>query len=150
MSGSFERIQNLAGLIAALNKYRPSLVLALVDTLIEEVISGLQQPSMHTPQASIACTRLLCELYNFQVIKTSHLFNILYLYLTIGSLPTCVVFCAAAFSSTPFDSCVLLYWRAPALPYGMASAALLIYLWHSCVPLNICRVTWILLLLQVK
>lgn len=72
--------------MAALNKYRPSLVLALVDFLIEEVVSGLQHPSMHTPQASIAYTRLLCELYNFQVIKTSHLFSILYLYITIGVL----------------------------------------------------------------
>jgi hypothetical protein len=86
VNGSFDKIQSLASLMAALNKYRPSLVLALVDFLIEEVVSGLQHPSMHTPQASIAYTRLLCELYNFQVIKTPHLFSILYLYITIGVL----------------------------------------------------------------
>ena len=87
VSGSFDKIQSLASLMAALNKYRPSLVVALVDFLVEEVVSGLQQPSVHTPQASIAYTRLLCELYNFQVIKTSHLFSILYLYITIGAIP---------------------------------------------------------------
>jgi hypothetical protein len=87
VNGSFDKTQCLASLLAALNKYRPSLVLALVDILIEEVVHGLQHPSMHTPQASIAYTRLLCELYNFQVIKTSHLFSLLYLYITIGTLP---------------------------------------------------------------
>lgn len=85
VSGSFERIHNLANLMGLLNKYRPSLVIALVDSLMESILTGVQQPLMHAPQACVARTQFLAELYNFSVIKTAHLFSFLYLFVTYGA-----------------------------------------------------------------
>jgi hypothetical protein len=123
--GSFDRIQNLASLMAALSKYRPSLAIALVDTIVEEVVSGLLHPAMHTPQASVAHARLLSELYNFSVIKTVHLFSILYLYITLGALfLMCSTLCClilrscipALAQSTAVHSCSCLLARAQPQP----------------------------------
>lgn len=84
VSGSFERIHNLANLMALLNKYRPSLVIAIVDTLMENILTAVHEPLMHAPQACVARTQFLAELYNFAVIKTAHLFSFLYLFVTHG------------------------------------------------------------------
>lgn len=89
VSGSFERIHNLANLMASLNKYRPSLVIALVDSLMESILTGLQHPLMHAPQACVAQTQFLAELYNFAVIKTAHLFSVLYMFVTHGAPHSC-------------------------------------------------------------
>lgn len=101
VSGSFERIHNLANLMALLNKYRPSLVIAMVDSLMESILTGVQQPLMHAPQACVARTQFLAELYNFAVIKTAHLFSFLYLFVTYGTPYGSFVMFADSFMTTP-------------------------------------------------
>jgi hypothetical protein len=86
--GRFDCIQKIASLLAALNKYRPSLVVAAVDMLIEDLILSLTSPHAYAPQTCLARAQLFAQLYNYTVIQTSHLFNMLYLLILSGSFPS--------------------------------------------------------------
>lgn len=85
MRGSFAHVAALASVVTQLNRYQPAFVIALVDTLLEDMHAALCTPGAAGPQARIAHARLLAELYNHKVVRHQLLFYALYLHLSLGA-----------------------------------------------------------------
>lgn len=86
MKGRFVQVQLLASLAAALGRYRDSFTVSLVDLLLEAIRAGLEQPSAWDAyQQRVAAARLFAELYAWQVVKSTHLFYLLYLLIQFGA-----------------------------------------------------------------
>ena len=92
VSGAYGKVGALASLAAKLNRHRPSIVIALVDILLEDMHEALLATRPPSPQRRLAHARLLGELYNHQVIRSQLLFYALYLTITLGVLPQGVCF----------------------------------------------------------
>jgi regulator of nonsense transcripts 2 len=85
VKGRFEQVQLVASLLSSLARYRDSLVVTVVDSLLEEIRQGLESPEAGRYQRRIAYVRLLGECYNYRVIKSQHLFFVLYLLISFGA-----------------------------------------------------------------
>lgn len=86
VKGHFAAIPRLASAAAALGRFRPSLPVALVDTLLERLVSDLVTAAPPPPQGRLARAALLAHLYNYSALKTQHLFAALDLLVAPGAL----------------------------------------------------------------
>jgi len=80
----FSNIYYLAQLVASLVRYHPDFVIMLVDSVFEQVRTGLEMNLFVHNQRRVAMVRYLGELYNFRVIETGTIFDTLHLLLTFG------------------------------------------------------------------
>ena len=74
----------LADLLSAISRYLPKLVVRFIDTLLESVHRGLEVPYRREPQKMIGSMRLIGELYNFEVITSSLVYDTLYKVINTG------------------------------------------------------------------
>ena len=98
MKGRFVQIQLVASLLSALSKYRDSLSISMIDLLMEEIHQGLEHPELSDLyQRRVASVRLFAECYNYEVIKSQHLFYLLYLLIQFGAmlLRLCCIECVS-------------------------------------------------------
>ena len=65
-------------------RYHPDFVIMLVDSVFEQVRTGLEMNLFVHNQRRVAMVRYLGELYNFRVIETGTIFDTLHLLLTFG------------------------------------------------------------------
>ena len=93
VKGPVGNIGALASLISKLNRYRPSLVVAVVDTLLEDMHESLLAPRPDAQQRRLCHARLLAECYNHQVIRSQLLFYALYLTVDLGARFRCAAAC---------------------------------------------------------
>jgi regulator of nonsense transcripts 2 len=80
----FGNIYYLAQLAASSVRYHPDFVVMLVDSVFEEVRTGLEMNLFVHNQRRLAMVRYLGELYNFRIIETATIFDTLYLMLGFG------------------------------------------------------------------
>ena len=74
----------LADCLSGLSKYKPNTIILLVDRVIEELTRGLEMPRKRQPQRMLSLVRLLGELYNYSVLSSPLIFEILYLIINHG------------------------------------------------------------------
>ena len=80
----FSHIHLVAELVAKLGRYHDTLLVTIVDELLEEIRAGLERTSPPKPQRLVACCKLLAELYNTKVLDTPVLFDTLFFILSFG------------------------------------------------------------------
>eukprot|EP00887_Chlorella_sp_A99_P007640 scaffold20.g7640.t1 len=85
--GRFSQIPHIASLAAGLARYHPTLGVALVDAVMEEVILGLESPDAGLYQRRVAAVRLLGELYNYRLVSSTVVFVTLHNLLAHGYEP---------------------------------------------------------------
>lgn len=68
----------LADCLSGLAVYLPNLVIRITDRLFEEVQRSLDVPYKREPQSQLGFVRLLGELYNFEVLSSAVIFDLLY------------------------------------------------------------------------
>lgn len=69
----------LADFISGINKYQPNLAILLVDTVLETLLRGLEAPFKREPQKLLGAIRLIGEMYNYEVLGSSVIYDVLYL-----------------------------------------------------------------------
>ncbi|DBA81963.1 TPA: hypothetical protein ACH3X1_007672 [Trebouxia sp. C0004] len=84
VKGRFSQVPQVASLASGLSRYHPSLGVAFVDALLEEVRCGLESPDSGTYQQRVGHMRLLGEMYNFRLVDSRVVFDTLYLLLSFG------------------------------------------------------------------
>jgi hypothetical protein len=89
VKGHFSDIELIASLMSQLNRYQPSLVVALVDTLLEDMHENLLTGQAASQQRRLAHVRLFAECYNHQVIRSQLLFYALYMTISLGTNTGC-------------------------------------------------------------
>ncbi|XP_057981862.1 regulator of nonsense transcripts UPF2 isoform X1 [Malania oleifera] len=82
--GKYGQIHLLASLTAGLSRYHDDFAVAVVDEVLEEIRLGLELNDYGTQQRRLAHTRLLGELYNYEQLDSSIIFETLYLILVFG------------------------------------------------------------------
>ncbi|KAI9146462.1 armadillo-type protein [Paraphysoderma sedebokerense] len=80
----YSNIHSFALLASGLSKYIPSLGVALVDAILEEIIVGLEKNIFKHNQRRIATLKYLGEIYNYRLAGSALIFEVLYLILTFG------------------------------------------------------------------
>ncbi|KAL6779603.1 UPF2 [Auxenochlorella protothecoides x Auxenochlorella symbiontica] len=80
--GRHSALPSLASLAAGLARYHPSLGVALVDSLLEDVAVGLESPGSVSYQKRMAAVCFLGELYNYKLVNSGVVFQTLQLLLT--------------------------------------------------------------------
>lgn len=78
----FGSVRLAAGVLAALASYHHSIGVKLVDSLMEEIVCGLERNEPSSQQKRISHARFFAELFNYFVVDTSLLFEVLYLLIT--------------------------------------------------------------------
>lgn len=117
VKGHYSAIEAIASLLSQLNRYRPSLVIAVVDTLVEEMHDDLLSSDVASLQRRLAHARLFAECYNHQVLRSPLLFCVLYMIITLG-VP-------------PLRGCSLQEANTSTIPVGAAAASYRL-LWLCC------------------
>ncbi|KAA6426413.1 MAG: hypothetical protein FRX49_03524 [Trebouxia sp. A1-2] len=84
VKGRFSQVPQVASLASGLSRYHPSMGVAFVDALLEEVRCGLESPDSGTYQQRVGHMRLLGEMYNFRLVDSRVVFDTLYLLLSFG------------------------------------------------------------------
>ncbi|KAL3151997.1 hypothetical protein ABBQ32_001118 [Trebouxia sp. C0010 RCD-2024] len=84
VKGRFSQVPQVASLASGLARYHPSIGVAFVDALLEEVRCGLEVPEGGTYQQRVGHMRLLGEMYNFRLVDSRVVFDTLYLLLSFG------------------------------------------------------------------
>lgn len=77
-------IPNIADCISALSRFYPNLVIRVIDKLLEEVQRGIETPFKREPQRTLGIIRLIGELYNFAVLSSALIFELLYHVINYG------------------------------------------------------------------
>lgn len=80
----YNNIYYLAQIAASLLRYHPDFVIALVDSVFENIRIGLEMNLFVHNQRRLAMVRYLGELYSFRVVETASIFDTLYLIVTFG------------------------------------------------------------------
>lgn len=80
----FSNIHLLAILLGALNRYHQEFVIIVIDNVLEYVTLGLEQNDFKFNQRRIAEAKYLAELYNYKMLDSSVIFDLLYRVLTFG------------------------------------------------------------------
>ena len=78
------KVAILADCLSGLVRYRPRLVIKVIDLTIEDLLRGLEQPRRRDPQRLISIVRFIGELYNYSLLSTPPLFEVLYLIINLG------------------------------------------------------------------
>ncbi|GMY08688.1 regulator of nonsense transcripts UPF2 isoform X1 [Fagus crenata] len=82
--GKYGQIHLLASLTAGLSRYHDEFAVAVVDEVLEEIRLGLELNDYGMQQRRIAHMRFLGELYNYEHVDSSVIFETLYLILAFG------------------------------------------------------------------
>ncbi|KAL5569213.1 hypothetical protein UlMin_025788 [Ulmus minor] len=82
--GKYGQIHLLASLTAGLSRYHDEFAVAVVDEVLEEIRLGLELNDYGMQQKRLAHMRFLGELYNYEHIDSSVIFETLYLILVFG------------------------------------------------------------------
>ncbi|PKA55497.1 Regulator of nonsense transcripts UPF2 [Apostasia shenzhenica] len=82
--GKYSQVHLIALLTAGLSRYHNEFAVAVVDEVLEEIRLGLELNDYNMQQRRIAYMRFLGELYNYEHIDSSVIFETLYLILVFG------------------------------------------------------------------
>ncbi|XP_055835205.1 regulator of nonsense transcripts UPF2 isoform X2 [Solanum dulcamara] len=82
--GKYGQIHLIASLTAGLSRYHDDFSVAVVDEVLEEIRVGLELNDYGMQQRRIAHMRFLGELYNYELVDSSVIFDTLYLILVFG------------------------------------------------------------------
>ncbi|KAI3691889.1 hypothetical protein L6452_31691 [Arctium lappa] len=82
--GKYGQIHLIASLTAGLSRYHDEFAVAVVDEVLEEIRLGLELNEYGMQQRRIAHMRFLGELYNYEYVDSSVVFDTLYLILVFG------------------------------------------------------------------
>ncbi|KAK6933282.1 MIF4G-like, type 3 [Dillenia turbinata] len=82
--GKYGQINLIASLTAGLSRYHDEFAVAVVDEVLEEIRVGLELNEYGMQQRRIAHMRFLGELYNYEHVDSSVVFDTLYLLLVFG------------------------------------------------------------------
>ncbi|XP_022990211.1 regulator of nonsense transcripts UPF2-like [Cucurbita maxima] len=82
--GKYGQIHLLASLTSGLSRYHDEFSVAVVDEVLEEIRLGLEVNDYGMQQKRIAHMRFLGELYNYELVDSSVVFDTLYLMLFFG------------------------------------------------------------------
>ncbi|KAK8575616.1 hypothetical protein V6N12_063284 [Hibiscus sabdariffa] len=82
--GKYSQIHLIASLTAGLSRYHDEFAVAVVDEVLEEIRIGLELNDYGMQQRRIAHMRFLGELYNYEHVDSSVIFETLYLILVFG------------------------------------------------------------------
>ncbi|KAJ0465690.1 putative nonsense-mediated mRNA decay protein Nmd2/UPF2 [Helianthus annuus] len=82
--GKYGQIHLIASLTAGLSRYHDEFAVAVVDEVLEEIRVGLEVNEYGMQQRRIAHMRFLGELYNYEHVDSSVVFDTLYLILVFG------------------------------------------------------------------
>ncbi|CAJ1975643.1 unnamed protein product [Sphenostylis stenocarpa] len=82
--GKYGQIHLVASLAAGLSRYHDEFAVAIVDEVLEEIRVGLELNDYGMQQRRIAYMRFLGELYNYEHVDSSVIFETLYLILIYG------------------------------------------------------------------
>ncbi|KAL6011590.1 Regulator of nonsense transcripts upf2 [Asimina triloba] len=82
--GKYSQVHLIASLTASLSRYHDEFAVAVVDEVLEEIRLGLELNDYGTQQKRLARMRFLGELYNYEHIDSSVIFETLYLILVFG------------------------------------------------------------------
>ncbi|XP_020573471.1 regulator of nonsense transcripts UPF2 isoform X2 [Phalaenopsis equestris] len=82
--GKYSQVHLIALLTAGLSRYHNEFAVAVVDEVLEEIRIGLEHNNYNMQQRRIAHMRFLGELYNYEHIDSSVIFETLYLILVFG------------------------------------------------------------------
>ncbi|RXH94326.1 hypothetical protein DVH24_024010 [Malus domestica] len=82
--GKYGQIHLIASLTAGLSRYHDEFAVSVVDEVLEEIRLGLELNEYGMQQRRIAHMRFLGELYNYEHVDSSVIFETLYLVLAFG------------------------------------------------------------------
>ncbi|KAG8388138.1 hypothetical protein BUALT_Bualt02G0094700 [Buddleja alternifolia] len=82
--GKYGQIHLIASLTAGLSRYHDDFAVAVVDEVLEEIRLGLELNDYGMQQQRVAYMRFLGELYNYELVDSSVIFDTLYLILAFG------------------------------------------------------------------
>ncbi|XP_077212935.1 regulator of nonsense transcripts UPF2 [Tasmannia lanceolata] len=82
--GKYSQVHLIASLTAGLSRYHDEFAVAVVDEVLEEIRVGLELNDYGMQQKRIAHMRFLGELYNYEHIESSVIFETLYLIVVFG------------------------------------------------------------------
>uniref|UniRef100_A0A1D1Y076 Regulator of nonsense transcripts 2 n=2 Tax=Anthurium amnicola TaxID=1678845 RepID=A0A1D1Y076_9ARAE len=82
--GKYSQVHLIALLTAGLSRYHDEFAVAVVDEVLEEIRLGLELNDYGMQQKRIAHMRFLGELYNYEHVDSSVIFETLYLILMFG------------------------------------------------------------------
>ncbi|KAL1364261.1 hypothetical protein HN51_012425 [Arachis hypogaea] len=82
--GKYGQIHLIASLAAGLSRYHDEFAVAIVDEVLEEIRVGLELNDYGMQQRRIAYMRFLGELYNYEHVDSSVIFETLYLIVIYG------------------------------------------------------------------
>ncbi|XP_042470696.1 regulator of nonsense transcripts UPF2-like [Zingiber officinale] len=82
--GKYSQVHLIAVLTGGLGRYHDEFVVALIDEVLEEIRLGLELNDYEMQQRRLAHMRLLGELYNYEHIDSSVVFETLYLIICYG------------------------------------------------------------------
>ncbi|CAN6443435.1 unnamed protein product [Victoria cruziana] len=82
--GKYSQVHLIASLTAGLSRYHDDFAVAVVDEVLEEIRVGLELNDYGMQQRRIAHMRFLGELYNYEHIDSSVIFETLYLIISFG------------------------------------------------------------------
>lgn len=82
--GKYGQIHLIASLTAGLSRYHDDFAVAVVDEVLEEIRLGLELNDYTMQQRRLAHMRFLGELYNYEHVDSSVIFETLYLILVFG------------------------------------------------------------------
>ncbi|GAB2225830.1 hypothetical protein Droror1_Dr00021597 [Drosera rotundifolia] len=85
--GKYGQIHLIASLTAGLSRYHDEFAVAVVDEVLEKIRLGLELNDYDMQQRRLAYMRLLGELYNYELVDSSLIFETLYLMLAFGHGP---------------------------------------------------------------
>ncbi|CAI9091024.1 OLC1v1025941C1 [Oldenlandia corymbosa var. corymbosa] len=82
--GKFGQIHLIASLTAGLSRYHEDFSVAVIDEVLEEIRLGLELNDYGMQQRRVAHMRFLGELYNYELVDSSVIFDTLNLILSFG------------------------------------------------------------------
>nr|GMD38603.1 regulator of nonsense transcripts UPF2 [Ipomoea batatas] len=82
--GKYSQIHLIASLTASLSRYHEEFSIGVVDEVLEEIRVGLELNDFGMQQRRIAHMRFVGELYNYEMVDSSVIFDTLYLILVFG------------------------------------------------------------------
>ena len=80
----FSNIHLITFILSELCRFYPEIGISVVDNTLEEIRVGLEMNIFKQNQKRIACAKYLGEMYNFQVVDSSVVFDTLFLILRFG------------------------------------------------------------------